>query len=110
VVRQATLKRTALSGWLNKVAGADVMANVDEVDDTMVGAVTVEMVGDTTLAVMGAKLGHRRSMPTWQKFKLKLCSWDLRHSRRRKPKANTSLLNKVSQKTADWQFLVETRM
>jgi hypothetical protein len=110
VAKQATLKRTALSGWLNKVDGADVLVSVEEVDGTMVGAITVEMVGETTLAVMGVKLGHHRSMPTWQKYKLKLCSWDLRRSRRRKPRANMSLLNKVSQKTADWQFLVETRM
>jgi hypothetical protein len=117
VEKRATLKRTALSGWLNKVDGADVMVSVDEVDDTMVGVITVEMVGDTTLAVMEVKLGHHRSIPTWQKCKPtwqkckpKLCSWDLRRSRRRKPRANMSLSNKVSQKTADWQFLVETRM
>ncbi len=86
------------------------MVNVDEVDDTMVGAITVEMVGDTTLAVMEVKLGHRRSMPTWQKCKLKSCNsvWQL--TRRRRSRENTSLLVKVSQKTVDWQFLVVTRI
>ena len=86
------------------------MDNVDEVDDTMVGEITVEMVEDTTLAVMAAKLGHRRAMPTWQKCKLKSCNsvWQL--TRRRKSKPNTSLLVKVSQKTVDWQFLVVTRI
>jgi hypothetical protein len=110
VVKLATLKRTASSGWLNKVDGADVMDNVDEVDDTMVGEITVEMVEDTTLAVMAAKLGHRRAMPTWQKCKLKSCNsvWQL--TRRRRSKENTSLLVKVSQKTVDWQFLVVTRI
>jgi hypothetical protein len=110
VVKLATLKRTASSGWLNKVDGADVMDNVDEVDDTMVGEITVEMVEDTTLAVMAAKLGHRRAMPTWQKCKLKSCNsvWQL--TRRRRSRENTSLLVKVSQKTVDWQFLVVTRI
>ena len=86
------------------------MDNVDEVDDTMVGEITVEMVEDTTLAVMEAKLGHRRAMPTWQKCKLKSCNsvWQL--TRRRRSKENTSLLVKVSQKTVDWQFLVVTRI
>ena len=110
MVKLATLKRTASSGWLNKVDGADVMGNVDEVDDTMVGEITVEMVEDTTPAVMAAKLGHRRAMPTWQKCKLKSCNsvWQL--TRRRKSRENTSLLVKVSQKTVDWQFLVVTRI
>jgi hypothetical protein len=110
VVKLATLKRTASSGWLNRADGADVMDNVDEVDDTMVGEITVEMVEDTTLAVMAAKLGHRRAMPTWQKCKLKSCNsvWQL--TRRRRSRENTSLLVKVSQKTVDWQFLVVTRI
>ncbi len=86
------------------------MDNVDEVDDTMVGEITEEMVEDTTLAVMAAKLGHRRAMPTWQKCKLKSCNsvWQL--TRRRRSRENTSLLVKVSQKTVDWQFLVVTRI
>jgi hypothetical protein len=110
VGKQATSKRTALSGWLNKVDGVDTVDDVEEVDDSMVEEIMVEMVADTTLDVMEAKLGHHRAMPTWQKCKLRSCNsvWQL--TRRRKSKPNTSLLVKVSQKTVDWQFLVVTRI
>jgi hypothetical protein len=107
VGKQATSKRTALSGWLNKVDGVDTVDDVEEVDDSMVEGIMVGMAADTTLDV---KLGHHRAMPTWQKCKLRSCNsvWQL--TRRRKNKPNTSLLVKVSQKTVDWQFLVVTRI
>ena len=110
MAKQATSRRTASSGWLSKVDAADILGSVAEVDGTMVGAPTVEMVEDTTLAVMEVKLGHHRSMPTWQKYKPKLCSWDLRHSRKKKPRVNMSLSVKVTQKTVDRQFPVVTRI
>ena len=86
MAKQATSRRTASSGWLSKVDAADVLGSVAEVDGTMVGVTTVEMVEDTTLAVMGARLGHRRSMPTWQKCKPRSCNsvWQLTRRRRSK--------------------------